>query len=517
MSLKKLITLENLQSFYNKLPSWSKAAIKPSYNYSEINNTPTLGSAASKDVAAGGGNASSTQVVMGNDSRLTNSRTPTAHNQASNTVNAMTGYSKPSSAPATPAIQTSDSLNAAIGKLEYKADTNQTNILSVYDEGYAKKNLLYYNAIKADNANWSTSSVLRNGVRFTLNSDGTVTVNRESADSSNAYITLCINASTTEFDAKPYCDAEHVLSGCPSGGGSSTYALYAARSTYAMYDYGDGVVLSTTEVAAPIYIMINIYNGYNAQNLVFKPMICTKSQFDISPTYQPYALPNTAITPELIELVDSGAKNKTTLSNGSNTLPNRWYDIPVVDVKIGQTYVVNFGLITSTDTNDSRCQAIFMTGSTNCSDWMHFTRGSNINRAVMITGNKPDFLRLYPADSYATSEGDTVTWSNLMICTLAAWNVSQKYVPYRPNWDLVAEKPQITANISTAINDFNTTRTDLGYVGSSSTITDIASEYVVVRTYKADATLDRRIQIIESAGGVRKTRYYNGTSWSNWM
>ena len=128
---------------------------------------------------------------------------------------------------------------------------------------------------------------------------------------------------------------------------------------------------------------------------------------------------------------------QTTLSNGSNTLPNRWYDIPVVDVKIGQTYVVNFGLITSTDTNDSRCQAIFMTGSTNCSDWMHFTRGSNINRAVMITGNKPDFLRLYPADSYATSEGDTVTWSNLMICTLAAWNVSQKYVPYRPNWDLV--------------------------------------------------------------------------------
>ena len=25
-----------------------------------------------------------------------------------------------------------------------------------------------------------------------------------------------------------------------------------------------------------------------------------------------------------------------------------------------------------------------------------------------------------------------------MICTQAAWNVSHKYVPYRPNWDLVA-------------------------------------------------------------------------------
>ena len=129
MSLKKLITLENLQSFYNKLPSWSKNSNKPEYNYSEINNTPTLGTAASKDVAAGGGNAGNNEVVMGNDSRLTNSRNPLAHNQASSTIDSMASYSKPSSKPATPAIQASDSLNTAIGKLEYKADTNQTNIL----------------------------------------------------------------------------------------------------------------------------------------------------------------------------------------------------------------------------------------------------------------------------------------------------------------------------------------------------------------------------------------------------
>lgn len=49
---------------------------------------------------------------------------------ASNQVTAMTGYTKPSSAPATPAIQTSDTANQAFGKLEFKADTNQTNILS---------------------------------------------------------------------------------------------------------------------------------------------------------------------------------------------------------------------------------------------------------------------------------------------------------------------------------------------------------------------------------------------------
>lgn len=52
------------------------------------------------------------------------------HNQASNTINAMTGYSKPSSGSA---IAASDSLNNAIGKLEAKVDT------SLDDSNYVHK------------------------------------------------------------------------------------------------------------------------------------------------------------------------------------------------------------------------------------------------------------------------------------------------------------------------------------------------------------------------------------------
>ena len=33
---------------------------------------------------------------------------------------------------------------------------------------------------------------------------------------------------------------------------------------------------------------------------------------------------------------------------------------------------------------------------------------------------------------------NTITASDIMICTAAAWNVSHKYVPHRPNWDLVS-------------------------------------------------------------------------------
>ena len=42
------------------------------------------------------------------------------HNQASNTINTLTGYTKPS---VTSAISTSDSLNSALGKLEKALDS----------------------------------------------------------------------------------------------------------------------------------------------------------------------------------------------------------------------------------------------------------------------------------------------------------------------------------------------------------------------------------------------------------
>lgn len=56
--------------------------------YSSLSGTPTLGTAAAKNVASSG-NASTTQVVMGNDTRLSDARTPTSHSHdAATTSNA---------------------------------------------------------------------------------------------------------------------------------------------------------------------------------------------------------------------------------------------------------------------------------------------------------------------------------------------------------------------------------------------------------------------------------------------
>lgn len=113
---------------------------------------------------------------------------------------------------------------------------------------------------------------------------------------------------------------------------------------------------------------------------------------------------------------------------------------------------------------------------------------------------------------------DTVDGS-IRIMVRPANATDPSYQPYAmSNVELTAGlvqcAPQITANISTAMDSFSGNRVDLGYVGSASTIPNIASQYVVVRTYSCDATLDRRIQIVEGANGGRASRYFNGTSWS---
>ena len=62
--------------------------------------------------------------------------TPSAHNQASSTINAMTGYAKPTS---TSAIAASDTLNAAIGKIEKALDGKQPIGSYVTSSGTAAK------------------------------------------------------------------------------------------------------------------------------------------------------------------------------------------------------------------------------------------------------------------------------------------------------------------------------------------------------------------------------------------
>lgn len=94
-----------------------------------IKNKPTLGTASALDVPITG-DAGNDEVVKGNDSRLSDARTPVAHNQASETINLMTGY-VPESPAVTDSILATDTLNQAIKKLDQRSRSDETIVSNI--------------------------------------------------------------------------------------------------------------------------------------------------------------------------------------------------------------------------------------------------------------------------------------------------------------------------------------------------------------------------------------------------
>lgn len=132
----------------------------------------------------------------------------------------------------------------------------------------------------------------------------------------------------------------------------------------------------------------------------------------------------------LVDIINSGGKNKMPVASGQSTPPTRWVNVSVA-LPPG-TYRVSFGTLTSTDTDDRVCQACFFSGATQVSNWLSFNRGTNVYSGVCTITADTTTFRLYPAGSYATSAGDTVTFDQCMICDNALWEISPEYEPYCP-------------------------------------------------------------------------------------
>ena len=109
--------------------------------------------------------------------------TPSAHNQASNTITAMTGYSKASAATA---ITTTDSLNTAIGKLEKALDKIPAAVTEATVSGWGfTKNAGTITGIKMNGASKGTSGVVDLGTVLTAHQ--TVKVNGVTGATTNNF------------------------------------------------------------------------------------------------------------------------------------------------------------------------------------------------------------------------------------------------------------------------------------------------------------------------------------------
>jgi hypothetical protein len=210
----------------------------------------------------------------------------------------------------------------SIVQLEYPDNTPKT-----LNAKLGSKNLIPYP--------YTHTTKTLNGITFTVNSDGSVTVSGTAT--AQAYFKL-----QQSFSLKK---GQYFFSGCPTGGAGGTYSLYLSTADYTFYkaDVGNGIYINA-ESDKTVSIVINIAKDTTVENLVFKP------QLELGSTA-------TAYTPYISDL---SSVNVTRC--GKNLIPYPYYD--TTKTQNGVTFTVNTdGSIALSGASTGQATFYFMYGS----------------------------------------------------------------------------------------------------------------------------------------------------------
>lgn len=155
---------------------------------------------------------------------------------------------------------------------------------------YKNKLPMTVESIKANNirGTWSgnTYTVANGTFDILTDADGNVT-GIEINGTFTATVSIKLLLPTPKQDS-------YILTGCPSGGGASTYVLWGgARNSddtgwiTSFTDKGSGYNFSVSAESAYIQVEVEVKSGYTANHVVFKPMIRLSTETD--PTFAPYS------------------------------------------------------------------------------------------------------------------------------------------------------------------------------------------------------------------------------------
>ena len=133
------------------------------------------------------------------------------------------------------------------------------------------------------------------GVVFTVNDDMSITVNG-TASGANAVLVLSMPGG---FSIE---EGEWVLSGCPVGGSGTTYNITIAGTAS-----DTGSTAEFTSVSAKL-VRLYVLSGVTVDDLVFRPMVCSKEAWTISKAYQPYR-PSYAELYEMVKALQGGSNS----------------------------------------------------------------------------------------------------------------------------------------------------------------------------------------------------------------
>jgi hypothetical protein len=149
---------------------------------------------------------------------------------------------------------------------------------------------------------------------------------------SNGVITLSSGTASTSPTILTFSEitlpaGNYVLSGCAAGGSDTTYRLDVRSSgTTICGVYGNDFVEFTLSAQTTITVNIRLQGGYSipSSGLVFKPMVCEKSLYDVSPAFEPYAMSNTELTTDVLLLARYEQIPNNTNLNTLTTLGKRY-------------------------------------------------------------------------------------------------------------------------------------------------------------------------------------------------
>lgn len=298
-------------------------------------------------------------------------------------------------------------------------------------------------------ANWNTNNGVKNFADMSKSNYTTATLhnvtvtylgNNEflidgTADSdTNNFYNIYFPGSSTYLSTIMVPSGDYIMS---VEGGSNVTLTYLENGS-AKVNYPADFTKQSIKVSIPngitnnwVRLVLKANTTYS--NVRVKFMI--RPAFIEDDTFEPYALPNTKITPELIELVDSGAKNLLSVNSDSASSDGFMFsDVPIT-LKGGTEYIFSY--------TNSASVRLNLVGYANASSSTKL-----INLVISSTDNVAGshYYSIIPSADvgvvslYANNVSTTTNLTNIMICTKAAWDVSQKFVPYRPTYEETVEQ-----------------------------------------------------------------------------
>ena len=162
-----------------------------------------------------------------------------------------------------PDVYSEAEVDALLAPMQDDIDATNAALPNLVDAG--GKNTL----ILTDTSNQTSATVT-----CTYNGDGTYTISGTSTAAGYFYL--------ARTSSNPVFASGSVITGC-TGGGSNTYKLAIAGTT--LYQYEDPLYL-TSDVSGSL--IFSFASGLTFNDLILRPMVCTKANYDISTEFVPY-------------------------------------------------------------------------------------------------------------------------------------------------------------------------------------------------------------------------------------